>query len=116
MTRSEPSWLAAWLLRFVASEQEALAGDLLEERRRGRSRSWFWWQLLLAVGLTCWAKRKPVPVVMALADLSIDDRHGPAFGLLDPAPMQLSGRRLRGVGGSGLLGTILLITLVLPQA
>lgn len=116
MTRSDPSRLAALLLRFVASEQDALAGDLVEEWRSGRSRSWFWWQLLRAVGFACAAKRKPAPAILALADLSIEGRRVPAFGLLDPAPMQLSGRRLRGVGGSGLLGTTLLITLVLPQA
>ena len=115
MTQSDPTWLAARLLRFVATEQEALAGDLLEERR-GRSRRWFWWQILRAVALTCWAKRKPAPVVVGLADRSADGRYRRAFGLLDPAPMLLSGQRLRGVGGSGLLGTILLITLVLPQA
>jgi hypothetical protein len=109
--------MAARLLRFVASEHEALAGDLSEELQSGRSTAWFWRQLLGAVVLTVWTKRRPVPGIVAIAlGTSEFERSTQAFGLLDPAPMQLKGRRLSGVGGAGLLGTILLITLVMPQA
>jgi hypothetical protein len=116
MTYREPSWLAAVLLRFVASEEDGLAGDLVEELRAGRSRAWFWRQVVRAAWMTLWAKRTPSQTVVRLTDSTPFDRPDRTFGLLDPALMQLSGRRLRGPGGAGLLGTILLITLVLPQA
>ena len=44
-----PSPLVVALLRFVASENEALAGDLAEELIAGKSRRWFWSQLRRAV-------------------------------------------------------------------
>jgi hypothetical protein len=42
--------LAAWLLRTVGSghSTEALLGDLTEECERGRSRGWFWRQVIAA--------------------------------------------------------------------
>jgi hypothetical protein len=38
------------------------------------------------------------------------------FGLIDPATMNLRGVRVASVGGGGLLGVVLLITIVVPQA
>ena len=115
MTRSQPSRCAALLLRFIASEHDALAGDLAEEIHAGRPARWVWPQLVRASALTMWAKIQPASDIQ-LVTISPDDSAGRTFPLLDPAPMQLRGRRLRGVGGAGLLGTIMLITLVMPQA
>jgi hypothetical protein len=46
-----PPSLATWLLeRFIHGEEnEALAGDLLEEFNRGRSARWYWYQVLVAM-------------------------------------------------------------------
>lgn len=42
---------ATWLLRHFGPQfnAEALAGDLLEEFREGRSRAWYWRQVLAAI-------------------------------------------------------------------
>ena len=92
MNRPQPSSLVLAILRFVEFGNEALAGDLAEELRAGRSRTWLWRQLIRAAFTTAWRKR------------TSEDA------------MNLRGSRVRGVGGGGLLGTVMLITIVLPQA
>ena len=48
--RSRDSWLAGVLLRQIKGYRaESLIGDLAEEYARGRSASWYWRQVLLAV-------------------------------------------------------------------
>lgn len=53
MTRRPPV-VAAWLLQTFGSGPtiDALLGDLSEEYLAGRSRAWFWWQVLLAIAVT----------------------------------------------------------------
>lgn len=55
MRQINPPLLPAWLLEHVTpgGVNDALAGDLLEEFRLGRSRLWFWRQVFaaLAIGL-----------------------------------------------------------------
>lgn len=50
MKRREPPLLATWMLEHLTSgnRDEALAGDLLEEFREGRSGSWYWHQVVTA--------------------------------------------------------------------
>ena len=96
MNRSQPSSLVRALVRFVESENEALAGDLAEEWRGRRPRTWLWRQLVQAVFTTALRKRTSEDAVLAT--------------------MNLRGFRVRGVGGGGLLGIVMLITIVLPQA
>lgn len=52
---SAPPRLANWLLLRLGAgyHRDALLGDLLEEYELGRSRRWYWWQVLnsIAVGL-----------------------------------------------------------------
>lgn len=50
MRRTEPPPLATWILEhgIPGDNDEALAGDLLEEFRFGRSDGWFWCQVLAA--------------------------------------------------------------------
>jgi hypothetical protein len=44
--------LATWLLEhIVPGEKDAIAGDLVEEFRNGRSRAWFWRQALTVIFL-----------------------------------------------------------------
>jgi hypothetical protein len=51
---SHPPRVATWILRTLGSgpEIEALLGDLCEAYATGRSRAWFWWQVLLAIPVT----------------------------------------------------------------
>jgi hypothetical protein len=50
MNPTQPPRIAAWLLKRFASgpKRESLIGDLLERYRNGRSRAWFWRQVLSA--------------------------------------------------------------------
>ena len=116
MNRSQPSSLVLALLRFVESENEALAGDLVEEWRAGRSRTWFWKQLVQAMFVTAWRRRTSQAEALRPVSAAPFERPGQRFDLIDPATMNLRGFRVRGVGGGGLLGIVMLITIVLPQA
>jgi hypothetical protein len=51
MRPSEPPVLATWLLEHVrfSNTDEALAGDLLEDFRHGRSVAWYWRQVFAAI-------------------------------------------------------------------
>lgn len=70
MKRGEPPSLATWMLRQLTSDRdEALHGDLLEEFHSGRSKSWFWRQVIRAV-LMDWMLsyfRRRVVLVFAVA-------------------------------------------------
>jgi hypothetical protein len=51
MRFSQPPVAATWLLKHLACENEALAGDLMEEYRKGRSTAWYWRQVLIAIAV-----------------------------------------------------------------
>ena len=57
MYRREPSRQATWVLGHLTTgpRDEALAGDLLEEFRAGRSSGWYWRQVLSAC-IVSWSK------------------------------------------------------------
>jgi hypothetical protein len=115
MKRADLSFVATRLLALVEAEQPALAGDLLEERSAGRSRLWFWRQLLQAVLVVAWHKRRSTPTVVRLVTVTPYDRPDRTPGLLDPALINLTGTNVRSVGGLSLLVMIILMTLVMPQ-
>ena len=52
MNSAKPPRLAAWLLEHYGPElnYEALAGDLNEAFQQGRSKGWYWRQVLAAIG------------------------------------------------------------------
>lgn len=51
MRPNDPPRVATWMLEHLTlgRKNEALAGDLLEEFRRGRTAVWYWRQVLLAI-------------------------------------------------------------------
>jgi hypothetical protein len=51
---SEPPKLATALPRRIVANQPALVGDLLEQFRLGRSRWWYWQQVLALLGCRSW--------------------------------------------------------------
>jgi hypothetical protein len=56
MTVRQPPALAAWLLkRFVSGyRSESLTGDLFEEYQTGRTRGWYWREVIAALLLSAW--------------------------------------------------------------
>ncbi len=53
--KSNPPRLALWLLR-CGGDSDALTGDLIEKFHEGRTRRWFWKQVLVAFALSILAK------------------------------------------------------------
>lgn len=55
MRHSDPPRIATWLLEHwtPGARNDALAGDLLEEFRSGRTGAWYWRQVLTAIALGC---------------------------------------------------------------
>ncbi len=74
----EPPPAATWMLTHIVpgEHNEAMAGDLMEEFRRGRSRNWYWRQVLAAIAIGCY--RDLVRHRMALAFAAV-------WSLLTPA-------------------------------
>jgi len=74
----EPPRLATWLLErsLPAGKNAPLAGDLIEGFKQGRSSSWYWRQVLWAIGMgfvNQWAssvgyKHQPRATVSATVD------------------------------------------------
>jgi len=58
MRQTEPPSAATWILEHLTPgpRNEALAGDLLEELRCGRSVGWYWRQALAAVAIGCFVE------------------------------------------------------------
>ena len=83
MNRIEPPALPLWMLEHLtpAERDEALAGDLLEGFRGGRSNGWFWRQALGAwVGAWAryFARRRSVLLFLAVSQSG----HSDCFHLL----------------------------------
>ena len=66
---NEPPALAMAILRRLGPQQDALAGDLLEEYAAGRSKRWFYRQVLSAVTFAAIrdVRRRPLRAVAAIA-------------------------------------------------
>ena len=56
MRSSHPPIVATWLLEYLHSgqENESLIGDLVEDYGRGRSKAWYWRQVLIAIVVSSW--------------------------------------------------------------
>jgi hypothetical protein len=63
-----PPRSALWLLKHFASARyrESLAGDLIEQCARGRSRGWCWRQVLAALALAPVSAMRSVPWMTAV--------------------------------------------------
>jgi hypothetical protein len=116
MTDRQPPRLALALLERVVSDDAALAGDLIEEFQRRKSRLWFWWQVLAVVATP--ARREPDEIrPLRLVDLQpLDALERSRAMSLRFRPVNLTGSLVHGVGGLGLVALGLLMTLVAPGA
>jgi len=120
MTRQYPSppRLAAAILDRLADRNEALAGDLLEAYRARPSRLRLWREIVGAVvtgAFRTTGEIRPLklvdglPPVMRRIDLRPADTHSHVLGLA-----VLTGSPVHGIGGIGLVATVLLISFVQP--
>ena len=53
MRSSQPPIVATWVLTHFGDRNEVIAGDLIEEYRRGRTAAWYWRQVLIAILVGC---------------------------------------------------------------
>lgn len=72
MKTSQPPILATRMLQRLASgpHGDALAGDLIEQYREGRSTAWYWRQVLLAI-VVCLAKDRTLGGLAILGSLLV---------------------------------------------
>ncbi|MGE0815090.1 MAG: hypothetical protein AB7N65_11920 [Vicinamibacterales bacterium] len=94
---------AVHLVERVAADGEVLAGDLLEERHRGRSVAWVWWQALGALRAVIWPAA-PVEIrPLTLVEAQPDDAYARANVLLRRrVDIDLSANPAGHVGGLGI--------------
>jgi hypothetical protein len=101
MRSSQPPALATWLLEHLnpGSQNEALAGDLLEQFSQGRAAAWYWRQVLVAIlagfmkewRIFALAAVSTVGWVFLFGLLGHSDVGDPSFGLpkYHPEPVSL---------------------------
>jgi hypothetical protein len=117
MTPHPPRLAVALLNRFV-SVNEPLIGDLLEEFQAGRTRTWFWGQVCLAIVTSPARHRATDAHPLNLGPL------GSPLSWAEPAAstgrlmttINMSGIPVNGIGGLGLVAIAILTTIVLPEA
>ena len=108
MIERVPPALASWLLEHWGSPYhgESLAGDLIEQYQEGRSRGWYWRQVITALILARVRALRSVPRTAL----------GPARTALGPARTGLGAVLLRLVNALLLAGVIALGIGSLTQA
>lgn len=110
---SPVSRVALWLLDQLAHRNEPLAGDLLEQFRIGRSVSWLWWQLLVAIAMGSFREPR-VPVALNLTPIDPIVAEWLMSRRLPPRRVNLSSP-VEGVGGLGLMMMGFLLSTVVPD-
>jgi hypothetical protein len=108
MKTSHPPRLALWILERFGPDDEGLTGDLIEELDRGRSRVWFWRQVIGAV--TMGPRRRP----RAVRPLRLTDEPDPVATLPGRREINLTASPIYGIGGLGLVAFGVLISVMSP--
>lgn len=94
---------AVRLVERFAANGESLAGDLVEERERGRSVPWVWWQALGALAATAWPAAPLEIRPLTLVDAQPDDAYARANVLLRRrVDIDLTANPAGHVGGLGI--------------
>ena len=114
MTNVVPSRLALAVLDRLALDNEPLAGDLLEEFQKRRSRLWLWRQLLFAIVMQAFYAPHPpvslnlIPIDPIVAEWLMSKR------LEKPKRVNLTGTSVEGVGGLTMVILGLITTFTVP--
>ncbi len=114
MTTRHPPRFALAVLDRLLPGSSPLAGDLTEEFERGRSRAWFWWQVLAALGVAAIRRRDEIRP-LRLVDLQpVEAQERSRRMLLHFDAVPLTGTNLPGVGGLTVVALAVLVTLLAP--
>ena len=115
MTKHEPSERALAVLNRLALDNPPLAGDLLEEFRRGnRSPLWLWHQLLQAMlRKELYAPHPPVALNLTPIDPIVAEWLM-AKRLYKPKRVSLTGTGIEGIGGLTMVILGFMVTMVIP--
>ena len=109
MKTVHPPRVAMWLLDRFGPNDEGLTGDLVEELDRGRSRAWFWGQVVAAIALH---RRSREIRPLHLLDEPGSIERPPAAR----REINLTGSPIYGIGGLGLGALAVLISVMSPQS
>ena len=114
--RTPPRLAVAFLNRFGPND-DGLAGDLIEEFEAGRSRLWFWKQVVLAAfGETLRPDREIRPLRLAEDHPPLGFVGSRVKAMPSARPtVNLTASPLAGIGGLGLATLALLVTWIVPE-
>ena len=72
MRRSSPPFVATWLLKHFlpGSENDHITGDLMEAFHAGRSRIWYWKEVIAAITIGVWKETVKQPL-LALSAMTL---------------------------------------------
>jgi hypothetical protein len=105
------------LLNRYLPENEPLAGDLVERFAATGSRTWFWWQVLLAIIMST---VHPDPEIRPLRLVDVDARRSPRRSIADARPLRrtvnLTASPIKGIGGLSLVCLGLIVAITSPGA
>jgi hypothetical protein len=114
MTSKEPPRLALALLHRFGPDNEALAGDLVEEFQRRRSRLWLWRQVIAAIAIATFRSRPLEIRPLHLVDKRITPLRVIEKNLRPIHNINLSGSPLPGIGGLSIIIVVLFATVMQP--
>lgn len=114
MTSLEPPRLALALLHRFGPDNEALAGDLVEEFQHRRSRLWLWRQILAAIVIAGF--RRPQEIrPLHLVDQRITPLRTLQSRTLVPfTSLNLTASPIHGFGGLSIVFIVMFATIVQP--
>ncbi len=114
MTPRHPPRLALAVLERLLPDSSPLAGDLTEEFDRGRSRAWFWWQILATLGCAAFRRSDEIRP-LRLVDLQpVEAQQRSRRMILRFEPVNLTGTTLPGIGGISVVALAVLVTVLAP--
>jgi hypothetical protein len=112
MSNDPTTRVAAYLLDRCLQDNEALAGDVLEEFASRRSRFWLWRQVLVAIGYSVFRRRDPSrPLKLSSGPLAFERIAGTDEGR---RVVNLTASPLKGAGGLSVAALALLMTGLVP--